>query len=425
MLKLTAADGRPKLYDLKIAAGKRLIRSSASLKLARSVLRRRKAPKPYKGVELDFILDLAERLYADRSTPVIWSNVFVPCELIWGLGLVPFYPEIAAAIGAQLGLSSLGVEQAAGLSYPVELCTFHRSAAGLRAAGLYPRAGMHVATSNLCDVAGQVLANFARNDGRPFTLLDVPQNDDEQAVAYVTAQLRELVDSMAAALGVTFEPERMRQAISLSNQARSLALQAGALREAHPAPLRGSAMLDQLGMLTSMFGHPAGVAYYRALRDYIRERIREGEPEQANQRTRIYWMHLGPYFPAALFPHLEDDLGVVIAFEETSTLWWEELDEGQPFRSLARKMLAMVLNGPVERRLDLTLRNIARFDCEGVIHFSHWGCRQSTGALQVIRHRLRREGVPFLDLDGDCVDPTNLQWGPLRTRVEAFMETLH
>jgi benzoyl-CoA reductase/2-hydroxyglutaryl-CoA dehydratase subunit BcrC/BadD/HgdB len=424
MLKRTAAHGRSIAYDLKIAAGRRMLRSRSTLRLARAVLRRRTALKPYKQVELDFLLGLGERLYADRSTPVIWSNVFVPCELIWGLGLVPFYPETAAAVGAILGLSSVGVEQAGVLSYPADLCTFHRSAAGLRAAGLYPRADIHVASSNLCDVAGQVLANFAQADGRPFFFLDVPQSEDEAAVEYMTAQLLELVDGLAVTLGVTFEPERMRQAICLSNQARSLALEVVALREAHPAPLRGSARLDQLGMLTAMFGHPAGVAYYRALREYTLERIQRGEPEQANQKARIYWMHLGPFFPAELFPHLEDDLGVVIAFEEASTLWWEELDEGQPFRSMARKMLAMVLNGPVERRLDITLRNVARFGCEGVIHFSHWGCRQSTGALQVIRHRLRREGVPFLDLDGDCIDPTNLQWGPLRTRVEAFVETL-
>ncbi len=355
---------------------------------------------------------------------MVWSNVFVPCELIWGLGLIPFYPEIAAAIGAGLGLSSLGVERAAMQGYPLDLCTFHRNAAGLRAAGLYPRADVHVTTSNLCDVSGQVLANFAHADGRPFFFLDVPQNQDEAAVEYLTAQLQELADGLMAVAGISFEPERMRRAIRLSNQARALALEVAALRETHPAPLRGSAMLSQLGILTSMFGHPAGVAYYRALRDYTLERVRRGEPEQANQRVRLYWMHLRPYFPTEFIPHLEDDLDAVIAFEEASTVWWEELDEEQPLRSLARKVLAMYLNGPVERRLDLTLRNVARFGCDGVVHFSHWGCRQSTGALRVIRQRLRREGLPFLALDGDCVDPTNLQLGPLRTRVEAFLEML-
>ena len=113
------------------------------------------------------------------------------------------------------------------------------------------------------------------------------------------------------------------------------------LREAHPAPLRGSSTLGHLGILTSMLGHPAGVAYYRALRDYTLERIQRTEPEQPNQKVRLYWMHLGPYFSTELVPHLEDDSGAVIAFEEVSTVWWDPLDEARPLHSLARKMLAM------------------------------------------------------------------------------------
>ena len=87
-------------------------------------------------------------------------------------------------------------------------------------------------------------------------------------------------------------------------------------------------------------------------------------------------------------------------------------------------MLANFQNGAVERRLDRTLGHIARYDCAGAIHFSHWGCRQSSGALRPLRDRLRREGIPLLVLDGDCIDPVNLQLGPLRTRVEAFVEML-
>jgi benzoyl-CoA reductase/2-hydroxyglutaryl-CoA dehydratase subunit BcrC/BadD/HgdB len=135
-------------------------------------------------------------------------------------------------------------------------------------------------------------------------------------------------------------------------------------------------------------------------------------------------MHLGPNYQTDFLAHLEDDLGGVIAFEETGTVWWDELNEEQPWRSLARKMLANPLNGPVERRLDLALSHIARYQCVGAVHFSHWGCRQSTGALRNIRDQLRGKGVPLLVLDGDCVDPDNLQLGPLRTRVEAFIEML-
>jgi benzoyl-CoA reductase/2-hydroxyglutaryl-CoA dehydratase subunit BcrC/BadD/HgdB len=423
MLKWVPADRQISRERLKIRALKAAMRSRPGLRLARWALIQG-ALRPHDRVSADFFLELAQRAYTDRTSRVVWSNIFIPSELLWGLGLAPFYPETWASLAASLGLSHLGLQRAEAQGYPVDLCTVHRAAAGLHAAELYPRADAYVATSNTCDVAGQMLASFAHSHTRPFFFVDVPQSEDEAAVDYVAAQLQQLLDHWGAELGTRYDPERLREALRLSNQARELALEVAALREADPAPLRGSAMLDQLGLLTSMLGHPAGVSYYRALRDFTRERIRRAEPEQPNQRVRLYWMHLKPYFPAELLSHLEYNLGGVIAAEELSTVWWQALDEGEPLRALARKMLSNYLNGPVERRVAVALHHIARYKCAGAVHFSHWGCRQSSGALHVIQRRLRREGIPLLVLDGDCIDPTNLQLGPLRTRVEAFLEML-
>jgi benzoyl-CoA reductase/2-hydroxyglutaryl-CoA dehydratase subunit BcrC/BadD/HgdB len=67
---------------------------------------------------------------------------------------------------------------------------------------------------------------------------------------------------------------------------------------------------------------------------------------------------------------------------------------------------------------------VREFEVQGVVQFHHWGCRQSTGALRVLRDALRQEGIPLLQMDGDCIDETNLQMGPLRTRVQGFLEML-
>jgi len=409
--------------DIRIRVLRGLLRSPLGLRLVRALLAGR-PQKPHHYVSADFFLEMARGAYASHARPVVWSNIFVPSELFWGLGIVPFFPETWAGLAASMGLSALGVSQSAALGYPVDLCTVHRSAAGLWASHLFPRMDAGVATSHICDIAGQMISNFAFTEGKPFFLLDVPQSNDGAAVDYVAAQLERLIEHWREALGISFDTDRLREAIRLSNQARALALEVASLREAQPAPLRGSGMRDQLAMLTAMFGHPSGIRYYQALRDYTARRVADGQPEQAHQRVRLYWMHLMPYFESALLSVLEDELGGAIAWEEISTLWWDELDEREPLRSLARKIVSLFFNGPIQRRTEMALRLIRRYHCQGAIHFSHWGCRQSAGALYVLRARLRREGVPLLVLDGDCIDPSNLQLGPLRTRIEAFMEML-
>ena len=121
-MKRTAGNGRLTSDPLRVLANKRLIRSRPVLRAARALVRRRRTYKPHQRVSLNFTLELAERLFTDRSRPVVWSSFFFPSELIWALGLVPFCPEMGAAVGAGLGLSSIGLEQSEALGYPVDLC---------------------------------------------------------------------------------------------------------------------------------------------------------------------------------------------------------------------------------------------------------------------------------------------------------------
>src|SRR5574341_439741 len=407
-----------------VAAGMRLMHLPHALRLMRWVAQRDpRLPTPHRP-SAAFVLDIIRRLYTEHPERVVWASVLVPSELLWGLGLAPFYPELAATGLDGLGVTARGLATAADAGCPVDLCTVHRDAFGLARNGLYPPVGTFVATSSLCNLAGIMLATDAYRTRRPFTLIDVPPLCDSASLDYVEAQLTALVGSLGEATGAHLEPDQMRQAVRWSNQARELLLELNRLRASRPAPIRGGHMLGRSGLAAWLLGHPDGVEHYRAWRDYAADRMNRRDPEQANQKIRLLWLHLGPHVKTGLLAHLEDDLGAAIVFEEHDTFWWEELDETRPLRSLAAKILTHPGNGPVEGRVSLILDCVNRYQCDGVVHFSQWGCRQSTAALRVIRDQLRARGIPLLDLDGDSLDPTNTPVGPLRTRIDAFVETL-
>ena len=82
------------------------------------------------------------------------------------------------------------------------------------------------------------------------------------------------------------------------------------------------------------------------------------------------------------------------------------------------------MNGPYERKLALVDRLLDATHADGVIHFCHWGCKQSAGGSALLREHLHEAGVPLLQLDGDGIDERNSHDGQIKTRLEAFFEVL-
>jgi benzoyl-CoA reductase/2-hydroxyglutaryl-CoA dehydratase subunit BcrC/BadD/HgdB len=121
------------------------------------------------------------------------------------------------------------------------------------------------------------------------------------------------------------------------------------------------------------------------------------------RRKRVLWLHLEPFYGNGLITMLED-FGADIITEEINTIPEAALDISRPWESMAERVLSQVWIGGIDRRLDNITRIVDDYRIDGVIHFSHWGCRQSNGAARLIRYRVASPGIPFLDLDGDCVD---------------------
>jgi benzoyl-CoA reductase/2-hydroxyglutaryl-CoA dehydratase subunit BcrC/BadD/HgdB len=211
----------------------------------------------------------------------------------------------------------------------------------------------------------------------------------------------------------------------LSNQARDCLLELNRLREARPAPFPGSEALSfGAGMIFCSLGTREGVDFFKTLLRFVRQRVDQGRGYLPRERHRLLWLHhIRPYYPNNIFDILHAR-GAAVVFEEVSEVYWPRLEKGSILQSLCDKILANFCNGPLERRIHTALRMAAAYGVDGVIHFSHWGCRQSSGGASVIADVLKSRGIPCMILDGDGGDPSNYSPGQTQTRLEAFVEML-
>ena len=102
----------------------------------------------------------------------------------------------------------------------------------------------------------------------------------------------------------------------------------------------------------------------------------------------------------------------------------EPMDAEHPLEALARKMILNIYNGDFSRKTDAVAEYVKRFEPDGVVEFCHWGCKQSSGGVVLMKEKMKEMGYPMLILDGDALDRRNCPDGQVKTRFEAFMEVL-
>lgn len=381
-----------------------------------------KEKKAYK-IWLRFLLHTLQKAYAHKR-PVVWINSFLPTELVYGLDATPIFPEILSALVTYLGWSVRPIAKA-DTRVSTDLCSFYRCALGLALENFLPRPDLILSSSQLCDGANKFFNYLSRIYQCPHLLLDPPYHNHSSAHRYMEEQLQEVMGKTSRWLHLPLRKERFSEVLHRSNQARQWIAKINELRRAIPSPFPGSEGLSYLsGMTFHSMGSPWAIRFFQLLHREIEKEVMDRKGYISEERHRWLWLHhVRPYYRNEIF-NILSSRKVAISFEEANYLYWPPLDPSEPWKSLARKILSNVWAGPLERRIKAIEEIITNYSIDGVIHFSHWGCRQSCGEAAMIGDWLKQKGVPYLILSGDCTDPNNYSPGQTRTRLEAFVEMM-
>ncbi len=356
---------------------------------------------------------------------VPWVSYLFPPEILASLGLIPLIPEVAAATltgspfrnQVEAGVNRLHLSR--------DTCTYHRAALASLREGLLPAPSVCLGTTPFCLGKECMLDTVASQYGVPFESVQVPWPPDDgpapaEHVAEVADQLREVHANLATLSG---KRPRMDRTVAYSNRATEAWRQLTQLR------ISGEVIVNARQAFTFLFigqivlGTGAGAKGFERL---LSERGRKDmvlPSDNGGPHPRLLWLHTVPHHDHGLFDLIASRGGGVVV-EETINQELLPLDPTDPFPELARRLIEHPLWGSASRRARLVLELVRSNRIDGVIHFTHWGCRHGAGSLPVIHAALSGAGVPFLAIDGDALDQPGAGNGQALGQMESFLEML-
>ena len=357
----------------------------------------------------------------------IWITLFVPSELLYAMNLNSFCLEVSASLFSKIGQSQNAILEADSHGIPNDGCTFHRAALGYVFKNFYPKTNFLATTTTLCDSNPKTIGISQSVVGGKSSVIDVPYDLNDESVTFLASQLKDFTKELEMAYGITMDENAFKETIKCANRTREKMIEVNELRIDPHSPLEGSNALGLIVPSHLLCGSKEGEMFYNMLATDLKEGIKESRrcgEQHRDEKLRILWLELKPYFENSLMADMEEKLGIKIVFEEINHVFWEEMDPETPYESLARKIISNHNNGPLANRMKVLNMLADKYDIDGVMMFASWGCRRNGAAIPAIKEEFSKREIPSLILHGDCIDDSTYTEGQFSTRIEGFVEML-
>ncbi|MBI5446930.1 MAG: 2-hydroxyacyl-CoA dehydratase [Deltaproteobacteria bacterium] len=354
-----------------------------------------------------------------------YLSLHVPLELVEALGMVPF--RLSGDIREPVTQADRGL--------PAAFCPYMRSVLDLSLKGRFGFLD-GFAQAHPCDAQEKTVRVISSLVPFRFAhFVDVPATVHGYAVEYFAGQLRDFRRELERFAGRAAAEDELYAAIDAYNEQRALVRELYDLKKTDPPALSGRETLDLILAVRSL---PA-VEGNALLRESILE-VRARPAGSGGRRPRLLvwgsvvddWAYLD-LIEACGADVVIDDLD-----EGTRPFQRDVNPDGDPMQALAVRYLAGVPtartfldHGQGERKkdnltdLDARYRHLRRYieewRVDGVLLQSVRYCDPHGYELVDVMDYLRHLGVPAVYVEHNYSEGA---LAPLRTRVEAFVETL-
>lgn len=343
----------------------------------------------------------------------------VPEEILMAAGYLPFRMR---------GTGSTDTELADAYFSPIN-CSYPRHVMNQALKGEFKFLDALICV-NACDHVRRIYDNWIRYakgiNGTTFeTVMSLPRKWGDRQVDWYYDEINLLRENLAKHTGVEITDDKIKEAIKLNNQLRSLQKEFYELRKKDNPPITGAEALVAVVAGTAM---PKD-RYIELLRQLIDD-LKDAE---GNDGYKARIMLVGGELDDPEYINIIEEQGGLVVTDSNcfgSRLFWVNVDEAEsdPVRALAKyyvqdRPTCPRTYGSQPERMEFT-RTLAReFNVDGIIGERLLYCDNWLVEHYMTKFDLKEHGanMPFLALDREYILSGK---GQIKTRVQAFLETM-
>ncbi len=366
-----------------------------------------------KKVNASFPFSEPAKKWKEEGKKIVgWTCINVPEEIIHAGGMMPF--RISG------GNEELTLDRANEIMYSGSTCSFIRTILELELRGDYDFLDC-IASCTPCEGVIRLTEVGAHYHNIPvLPMLDTPRKLNERAYDFYQDEVADFKKSLEQFFDITISDDALANSIKVYNKTRVSLRKLNDMKKQDNPPISGAEMMEILNASVRMPREDFNVL----LDDLLTEIEATGRKISAPMRVMIS----GATLNATPFVQAVEDLGVVVVTDDFCTgsrYWWEQVEDGEPMKALAKRYLNTQCpcprTNPSNLRSDWLQETAEAFRLDGIIALTMRNCAPYIHDLPMWKTKLEDQGVPVLDLDIEYGGGLS---GQVRTRIEAFIEML-
>jgi benzoyl-CoA reductase/2-hydroxyglutaryl-CoA dehydratase subunit BcrC/BadD/HgdB len=365
---------------------------------------------------------------------VAWVSSGAPVEVLRPFDVVTIYPENHASVcgAAKQGPELCKAAEAEG--YSRDLCSYFRCDRGSTVLNTSPIGGLPdphflFGCNNIC---GTILKWYEIASGHfdvPFLFVDTPFVHSElrgHAVSYVKEQLHELIPVLESLTEREFDDNKFKKTLQLSKECVEIWKEILLFGSHIPSPLTCFDAFTQLAAIVSLRGTQEAVNHYQKVKDELQNRVETGVSAVDNEKIRLLWDNIPVWYAMRSLSELFEEYNACLVADTYTNAWTAvDITMDHPMESLARDYLEIYLNISMDIMVKRIKTLIQTFAVDGMIMHSNRSCKPySLGQYDIARTIREETGIPVLIIEADMVDSRSYAEAQVRTRIEAFLESL-